>query len=162
MVLEAPGSDGRVLTLETLAEGPRCNRLPTAVAPILPHHPVCVRIATTGGGTKLQLNSLDGKGGYEPGRVAIDRNITLGDEDWKNLDRYLEQASFWTMSTPQADDGGISCDGDQLVVEGIRGGTYHVVDRWMPDPAYEKLCRHMLDLTGLDVQKAWTGYHTSE
>ena len=45
------------------------------------HHPVCVRIATTGGGTKLHARVLDGKGGYEPGRVAIDRNITLGDED---------------------------------------------------------------------------------
>ncbi|MFI5456796.1 MAG: hypothetical protein ACHRXM_15220, partial [Isosphaerales bacterium] len=125
------------------------------------HHPVSVRIARTAEGAKLHVRVLDGKGGYEPGRVAIDRNITLADEERKNLDRYLERASFWTMSTRPADDGGVE-DGDQLIVEGIRGGTYHVVDRQMPDPAYEKLCRHMLDLTGLDVQKAWDGYHSSE
>jgi hypothetical protein len=38
-------------------------------------------------------------------------------------------------------------------------GRYHVVDRWMPDPAYKKLCRHMLDLTGLNVQGNGAEYH---
>jgi len=121
------------------------------------HHSICVRIDRKHGGAKVHATVLDSQGGYEPGLVAIDRNITLADEDWKNLDRHLEQAAFWTMTTRSADDGG--CDGDQLVVEGIREGTYHIVDRWMPDPAYEKLCRHMLDLTDLDVQKAWNRYH---
>jgi hypothetical protein len=50
-------------------------------------------------------------------------------------------------------------DGDQLIVEGVRGGKYHVVDRWMPDPAYAELCRYMLDLTGIKVGEAWDGYH---
>ncbi len=122
------------------------------------HHPVCVRIARTAEGARLRARVLDGKGGYEPGRVAVDRNIALADEEWMTLDRHLEQAEFWAMTTRSADDGGVE-DGAQLIVEGIKGGTYHVVDRQMPDPAYNKLCRHMLDLTGLDVQKAWNRYH---
>jgi hypothetical protein len=62
----------------------------------------------------------------------------------------------------EAPEGAIHVDGDRLAVEGIRRGNYHAVVRSDPDPTYEKLCRHMLDLTGLDVQKAWDDYHSSE
>jgi hypothetical protein len=103
------------------------------------------------------MKVLDGQGGYDPGQVAIDRDITLAEEEWKNLNEYLEKAEFWAMPTRPGRDGG--CDGDQLIVEGVKGDKYHLVDRWMPEPAYEELCRHMLDLTGLDVQRNWDRYH---
>jgi hypothetical protein len=121
------------------------------------HHSICVRIDRTPGGPKLHATVLDGQGGYEPGLVAIERNIVLPEEEWKTLNQLLERAGFWTMPTRLADDGG--CDGDQLIVEGVSEGTYHLVDRWMPEPAYLDLCRHMLDLTGLDVERSWGSYH---
>ncbi len=121
------------------------------------HHSVCVRVDRTPRGAKLHVTVLDGQGGYDPGLVAIDRNILLPEEEWKKLNEYLEKAGFWAMPARIADDGG--CDGDQLIVEGIQEGKYHLVDRWMPEPAYEELCRHMLDLTGLDVQRNWGRYH---
>ena len=121
------------------------------------HHSVGVRIDRTPEGAKLHVTVLDGQGGYDPGLVAIERNVMLAEDEWKNLNDYLEKAGFWAMPTRLENDDG--CDGDQLVVEGVSAGRYHVVDRWMPEPAYEKLCRHMLDLTGLNVRGKWAEYH---
>jgi hypothetical protein len=70
--------------------------------------------------------------------------------------RNLEQAAFWDMPTALGDVG---LDGDQLIIEGITAGKYHVVDRWRADPAYETLCRQILDLTGLKIREAWDKYH---
>jgi hypothetical protein len=42
------------------------------------------------------------------------------------------------------------------------GTRYHVVDRSTPDPAFTKLCRQMLDLTGLKVREPWEDYHGEE
>jgi hypothetical protein len=121
------------------------------------HHPVCVRVEQAPRGAKLHVTVLDGEGGYDPGQVALERNVVLSEEEWKNLNELLELTRFWAMPTIVRDDGG--CDGDQLIVEGLRDGTYHLVDRGVAEPAYEKLCRHMLDLMGLDVQTNWDEYH---
>ena len=120
-------------------------------------NPVCVRIDRTAEGARLHARVLDGKGGSEPGQVAIDRWLTLDDGRWRELERLLEAASFWDLPTKPKDHGGF--DGDQLIVEGVQGSRYHVVERWMPDPAYARLCRYMLDLTGMNVEKAWDRYH---
>jgi hypothetical protein len=121
------------------------------------HHSVCVRIERTHEGAKLHAKVLDGAGGYEPGIVAIERHLNLKDEAWNDLQRHVEDAQFWEMPTHFSDDSG--CDGDQLIVEGLRGRSYHLVDRWWAKGAYKELCRHMLDLTGLDVQQTWNSYH---
>ena len=122
------------------------------------HHPVCVRIDRTRDGAKLRARVLNGMGGYAPGQIAIDRSVTLGADQFIALNRRLEQAAFWEMPTELGDLG---LDGDQLIVEGVTTGKYHVVDRWEPDPAYAKLCLNMLDLTGLKVQKTWRKYHAN-
>jgi hypothetical protein len=108
-------------------------------------------------GAILHAKVLDGAGGYAPGFVAIDRKITLAENEWETLNQHLEQAGFWTMPTRLEDDGG--CDGDQLIVEGVKEGTYHLVDRWAADASYAGLCRHLLNLTGLDVKNQWNKYH---
>ena len=50
-------------------------------------------------------------------------------------------------------------DGDNLVVEGVDRGVYHVVDRRDADPDYEKLCFYILQLSCLDVKDALAEYH---
>jgi hypothetical protein len=123
------------------------------------HHPVCVRIERAGEGARLHAKVLDGKGGYDPGQLAIDRKLTLGVEQWNQLQRLLDKATYWGLPTRLADDEG--CDGDQLIVEGVRAGKYHVVDRWDPDPIYKELCRHMLGLTGIEISEQWKEYHSA-
>ncbi len=125
------------------------------------HHPVCVRIDRTGEGAKLSAVVLDGKAGYEPGQIAIHQSIALGAEQFRELDRHMEQAAFWKMPADEKIDGFVA-DGDPLVLEGVKNGTYHIVRRELPDPAYTKLCGHMLDLTGLKIRDIWEEYHANE
>jgi MFS family permease len=122
-------------------------------------HPVLVRIERTRQGAKLRASVLNGMGGYAPGQIAIDRTFSLGADQFRALYRNVEQAAFWDMPTEL---GELGLDGDQLIVEGVTAGKYHVVDRWDADPAYTKLCRQMLDLSGLKTHKAWEKYHAHD
>jgi hypothetical protein len=121
-------------------------------------HSVCVRVFKENGRARLRATVLDGQGGS--GQVAIDKTIELGEDQWKDLERHLETAAFWKMPTQDPSDPGT--DGDRCIVEGVKSGLYPVVDRHEPDPAYTALCRSMLDLTGLQTQEAWDGYHQVE
>ena len=121
------------------------------------HHPVCVRIDGRSMGETGAV-VLDGKGGYDPGQVAIHRSITLSTEQFTELNRHLEQAAFWNMPVKENINGGVE-DGDPLVLEGVKNGKYHVVRRVLPDRAYTKLCGDMLDLTGLKIRDVWEEYH---
>ena len=43
--------------------------------------------------------------------------------------------------------GSVGLDGSQWILEGVRGGEYHVVDRWSPkDNSYSQLCKYLLRL----------------
>jgi hypothetical protein len=119
-----------------------------------------VRIERTGAGVRLRAKVLDGTGGDEPGQIAIDRSLTLDAEQWNHLDQLLQEAKFWQLPTKLVDDDGP--DGDQLILEGVSGGKYHVVDRWEPDPIYKELCGSMLKLTKIDLGEQWTDYHPNE
>jgi len=43
----------------------------------------------------------------------------------------IEEAGFW--NTPSVDNSRIMNDGAQWIVEGLKGGTYHLVDRQSPE-----------------------------
>ena len=58
--------------------------------------------------------------------------------------RVLERAGFWDMASFE-DSAGM--DGSQAVLEAVRAGRYHVVDRWSPhDTPYAKLITFLLEL----------------
>jgi hypothetical protein len=124
------------------------------------HHPICVRIDRTGRSARLRAVVLDGKGGYEPGLIAIDRTITFGDDQWMRLESRFGGADFWSIPTDEGETS--STDGDRLIVEGVSQTRYHVVDRKEPDRTYEELCRSMLELSGLRVRAVWEDYHSTE
>jgi hypothetical protein len=101
---------------------------------------------------------LSGRGGYEPGKIVVSRSAKIVGRAWEDFKRLLDKVKVWKMSTKDpAPDG---CDGDQLIFEAVKGGKYHIVDRWTPDGDndYSKLCRHMLTISGLDVIKDWNKY----
>jgi hypothetical protein len=109
--------------------------------------------AGEGAGAVLNLLQLDGHGGYAPGKVAINREVILSPEQWESLSTVVSRVRFWEMP---AVDKRIGFDGEELIVEGLRRGAYHVVDRWSPETGdFRRLCRHLVDLSGLDVEPSW-------
>ena len=113
------------------------------------HHPVAVRIWKCGSVRFISVKELDGAGGYEPGNLIFDRKRELTPDEWSGFLRHLEDSCYWQL--PSRDDGG-GFDGAQWIFEGVKGGRYHVVDRWTPqNGSYRELCLYVLKLSGLKV-----------
>lgn len=125
------------------------------------HSPISVRIVSDGKTTVLHLVKLEPDRRAQPGKVTSTLKKTLSEDDWTWLLVHLERTRFWKMRTSLEWDpnSGLILDGDDLLVEGVERGKYHVVERDDPEPEYEKLCQKMLELSGLDVAKAWEEYH---
>ena len=72
-----------------------------------------------------------GAGGYDPGKLIQDDVATLTKErtDW--FLQVIEANSFWKL--PSRDETRMGCDGAQWIVEGVKDGNYHIVDRWSPE-----------------------------
>src|SRR5262249_15394411 len=50
-------------------------------------------------------------------------------------------------------------DSDHWIVEGVKDGKYHVVDREEPEGDFEALCLSLLELSGLDLEVPYIPEH---
>ena len=105
------------------------------------HSPVMVRLDES----SLLLKELDGKGGYNPGKLSKRMTKDLSHADWQSYLSLLDRTQFWHMP---ATDGRSGLDGSRWLLEGYRE-NYHAVSRWSPgDGDFRSVCLAMLDLTG--------------
>lgn len=88
------------------------------------HRPEAIRIVKDGDETILHLVQLDGKGGYEPGKVAVTKNVKLTQEQWDELSSRISKVRFWELPT---DNWKTVIDGAAIVIEGVKDGKYHVI-----------------------------------
>jgi hypothetical protein len=95
--------------------------------------PLAVRFDAAPGEVVLEILELGGAGGYVFPRDVVrksTRRLTPGSS--MELRAALEAADVWTMPSWSARGGQ---NGARWIVEARRGATYHVVDRWSPQPA---------------------------
>ena len=113
--------------------------------------PVAVRVERGAGGARLRAVELDGVDGRKPGALAREERRAVTVAEWEALERLLEAADYWALPTDDPERGGY--DGTRWVLEGVRGGRHHVVDRWEPwpdrDPAVGAACLYLLRLSAL-------------
>lgn len=107
------------------------------------HHPISVRLDVQQDRTSLLTTKItSGHGGYEPGKLVVtkSRKLTKDQTTWF-LDR-IEELGFWKLASfekpyeigPNGEKVPlIGLDGAQWIVEGVKDGKYHVVDRWSPE-----------------------------
>jgi hypothetical protein len=98
------------------------------------HHPVVVRLTVNRDGTgSLVMKVASGQGGYEPGKLIENstRQISKQQTQWF-LDR-VEELKYWELPTHEEKNNVVGVDGAQWIVEGVRNGTYKIVDRWSPE-----------------------------
>jgi hypothetical protein len=114
------------------------------------HHPVAVRVRSSGGGLLITVKELSGAGGHDPGKLTVNRTRKVAKEEWDEFIRLIEQTCYWGL--PTEDEGLIGEDGAQWILEGVRSSRYHIVDRWSPrNGSYREACLYMLKLSGLGV-----------
>ncbi|QIG46407.1 hypothetical protein G5V57_00725 [Nordella sp. HKS 07] len=63
----------------------------------------------------------------EFGPLAINKRTQISQRETEILLELLEQTNFWDLASYALPSG---FDGDQWIVEGVRDGKYHVVERW--------------------------------
>jgi hypothetical protein len=115
------------------------------------HRPIAVRVNHDSNGTRLVAVELTGLGGYDPGSIAARVEKSLSETDWRLLTAALSNTSFWSMPTRPAKPT-LGADGSQWIMEGRRGGEYHIVDRWTPrEGLYRDAGLSFLKLAGISI-----------
>jgi hypothetical protein len=106
--------------------------------------PVVVRLIEADGTWRVVRKCSHGRGGYGPGPLMNEEKRELTSDEVKQLGVRLSKVEFWDMPSI---DKGMGLDGSQAVLEGVREGRYHVVDRWSPrGTPYAKLVEFLLKL----------------
>jgi hypothetical protein len=96
------------------------------------HHPVIVRLdVRTDGVGVLTAKVANGAGGYEPGKLIENTTRPLTHEQTDTFLGQVSKVGFWKLPTSE-NSGTTGEDGSQWIIEGIKDGKYHVVDRWTP------------------------------
>ena len=125
-------------------------------------HPIAVRVQNHEGRFLLWSKQLDGKGGYEPGKLVINTTKSITAVEWAAFVGHIEQASFWTLARLELERSEVflrevSMDGTMWALEGLRDGQYHYVDRCLPlsgrirdcHTKFHNCCLYLLELSGL-------------
>jgi hypothetical protein len=94
------------------------------------HRSISVRVVLIRDGARIEFTELTGNGGYEPGHIRRHTERHLSRNEVDRFAKALEAADFWQLPTRIRDFG---LDGAEWVVEGRRGSTYHVVERFSPE-----------------------------
>ena len=113
------------------------------------NHPIAIRIENRGGLYFLFWKMCNGNGGFEPGKLIIDKQKSVDKRVWKQFSSFLDRINFWSMDTHVKDSGD---DGAQWILEGKVGNRYHVVDRFTPSLSkddFYKCCDFLIGLTDL-------------
>jgi hypothetical protein len=94
-----------------------------------------------------------GAGGYSPGTLTANTSRQITAQEVQSFRSKVESDGFWNSPNPIDDQAGT--DGSQWIIEGVKAGRYHVVDRWMPKngPARDLGLFLAFDLAKLSIPK---------
>jgi hypothetical protein len=96
------------------------------------HHPIAIRIDVKPDGTGILTTKIaTGAGGYSPGILKEEEFRPLSRAEIAPFLAKVDKLGFWSAPTHQQNEE-LGCDGSQWIIEGVKRGKYHVVDRWSP------------------------------
>jgi hypothetical protein len=131
------------------------------------HRPISIRLAINADGDgSIVARSVDNHAGLltkpasDTGELILDKTVAIDKIQVQDVLQRLQLLAFWSLPTEEEQQaaqssGGpdgprlrvVQLDGSQWILEGLREGEYHVVDRWSPqDSSYPQLCKHLLQL----------------
>jgi hypothetical protein len=94
------------------------------------HHPVAIRLDINPDGSGILTTKIaSGAAGFNPGILREDRKIAMDQQQIRMFQTRVDQVGFWRLG-PDTKPGGN--DGAKWIIEGVKDGKYHLVDRWSP------------------------------
>lgn len=111
--------------------------------------PMVFRIENRKGDYILYYKVLDGKGGYEPGRIEVEKTKNLTKKEWLTFKKLIENADFWNMSLGR---NSIGLDGSEWILEGLTRTKYRAVTVWSPtEGSFYEACIYLISLSDLTL-----------
>jgi hypothetical protein len=107
--------------------------------------PVMVHFSLAGEVWQVVCKRTDGFSEFPyGGQLTPEDRRDLSPGEATRFQSLLESAAFWDMPSC---DRTLGFDGAPAILEGVKGGCYHVVDRWSPhDTPYAELVEFILGL----------------
>lgn len=117
-------------------------------------NPFLIRILQNKDGTGLlYFKRSSGAGGYEPGELIEEKTIVISKENMNKLLNKIENEHYWKLDNK---DRSMGCDGSQWIIEGIKNGNYHLVDRWSPETGSIKvLGLYFIELAQMTIKNLY-------
>jgi hypothetical protein len=120
------------------------------------HHPIAVHLEVKADGTGILTTKIaSGAGGYAPGHLMTNTSKPLTKQQTESFLHKIDADKFWelppVLSKEQQGD-----DGSQWIIEGVKGGKYHLVTQWSPTkgPIHALGTALAFELAGLQIPKA--------
>jgi hypothetical protein len=118
------------------------------------NHPVAVRVDVQRDGTALLVTRIaSGAGGYQPGKLIVDRKTLLNQGETQRVIARINGLGFWGMPSYSRQRGG--ADGSEWVIEAADHGKYHLVSQWTPKngPIHDLGDMFLFDLAKISIPK---------
>ena len=128
------------------------------------YHALSIRVEKSGSGYLLVAKRLSGQGDYGWGTLKDEKKRRLSEREWQTFLNLLNETSFWSMPAgqdrefepPEGVEAAICCmDSTSWILEGMRRGKYHVVDRYCPElKGVKEIGLHMVKLTKWKIKES--------
>lgn len=118
------------------------------------NHPISIRLVPKTNGTSVLIVKVaSGSAGFHPGVLSENSTVILTREQTQGFLTLLDKVDFWHIVSPVDDQTGT--DGSQWIIEGVKAGKYHLVDRWSPNngPIRELGLMLAFDLAHMSIPK---------
>ncbi|WP_165071084.1 hypothetical protein [Paludisphaera rhizosphaerae] len=127
-------------------------------------HPMSLRLTRSGDDVVLNVKSHDKPPQATEARLRLDKELKLKFDEGRRIVDSLEKTKFWKAPVSVKEGRGIG-DGDVIVIEGVRNGEYHVIDRagCTTGESYKAFCRAILNAAGEpNALKTWERIRQAE
>ncbi len=111
-------------------------------------NPIAVRITKKVNEFRIYWKVSDGAGGFEPGKLIIDKNKKISKGEWDKFQTLLIKMNYWNLDNIPDEP---FIDGSHWILEGRTQNQYSVVDKRSPNQEsyYWKCCYFLIELTNL-------------
>lgn len=125
------------------------------------YKPIKIRVEKRKNSVVLVAKRLSGMGGFDAGKLETEKRRSLRPREWDRLLGLLKEAGFWELPFADEEAGPnergqetICLDGSEWMIEGVRGGKYHAVNRYCPEAKrFEAIGLYLVKLSGLRVRE---------
>ncbi|MGC3977797.1 MAG: hypothetical protein QM751_05900 [Paludibacteraceae bacterium] len=113
------------------------------------HKPICIRFEKDNDNYAITWKMLSGEGGYDPGKLLLNKSKKLTEKEWDLFKTYLKTSNFWQMELGRNSMG---TDGAEWILEGVTPEQYRVVTVWSPEKGdFYNVCNYLISLTDLQI-----------